>query len=222
VPSDLSTISKLPSNIEFARYVEENILEASLRKLTEYGPLLQLETSCKFYGRRPTGKLRVERPVIVQKSDVWVHDSGKLLIAVDLPLNLSKMVEALLSASFCFKLGEVQVLRFDNRRFVKLLDKVMELGGKLTSVHLLDVRRPFALAVLQASATRGGAIQNIQEILEAMRSARIKRLGFHLPLHGDFFSLWIANSGNGTLYSPSDPQPHQIGRLLGFFEKLEH
>jgi hypothetical protein len=217
-PSNLETLMRLPSNAWFTEYVENNIWDASLRELAEYGSLLQLEMTCGYYGRRPTGKIEVRRPKIKQKADIWVLEEVKLALATDLPSQLSPIAESLLSASFYATLGLVDVLSFDNERFKRLLDKVEKQGGKLTSIHLLDVNLPEGHHdVYQASESRGlgergkVAIEN---------SRKIKRLGFHLWLGEDFYSFWIADRGNGTLYQPSPPQPHQLGKLLEFFGDL--
>jgi hypothetical protein len=216
--SGLSTISKLPGDPQLARYIEDRIIEASLRKLADYGPLQQLELYCKYRGRRPTGKLPVPGPIIEQKSDIWIRQKGRIALALDLRLDLSPISSALLSDGLYGRLGEVKVLHMTREMFKTLLEKVKNLGGRLTSVHLLDVREPAPLDVLQASYTLG--VEEFPGIKKAMASGRIKRLGFHLNLGDDRFSFWIANFGNGTLYTPPNPEPHHIGTLLEFFEDL--
>jgi len=218
--ADLATIMKLPGDAEFARYLEEHVIEASLCKLGEYDPLCQLELYCKFYGRRPTGKLPVKRPVVEQKSDIWISKGTKLAMAIDLPLNLSPIASALLSVGLYNKLGEVGTLEFDRRLFKTLLDKVKEKGGRLTSIHLRNVHEPYSVGVLQISEWSGRGLESFPGLIEAINSGKIKRLGFHLEFEGDEFSFWIANFGNGTLYAPSVLEPHHIGKLIRFFEEM--
>jgi len=217
--SSLRTLMELPSDPQFVEYVENNIRNASLRQLAEYGPLLQLEMTCEYYGRKPTGKMNVARPKIRQKADIWVHGGGKLALATDLPLTLSRIAAALLSASFHTKLGQAEVLTFDNGRFKRLLEKVEGEGGKLTSVHLLGANLSGDYYDVFQGSNRRGIGEGGRKVVETCR--KIKRLGFHFHLGEDFYSFWIADGGNGTLYKPSPPQPHQLGKLLGFFEDLE-
>jgi hypothetical protein len=217
-PSNLETLMRLPSDAWFAEYVENNIWEASLRKLAEYGSLLQLEMTCGYYGRRPTGKMDVKRPKIKQKADIWILEGVRLALATDLPSQLSPVAEFLISASFYATLGLVDVLSFDNERFKRLLEKVERQGGKLTSIHLLDVNLPEGHKDVYQTSESGGLGEKEKTAIKCCR--KIKRLGFHLQLGGDFYSFWIADRGNGTLYQPSPPQPHQLGKLLEFFGGL--
>lgn len=217
--TDLATIMNLPGDIEFAKYLEERVIEASLCKLGEYGSLCQLELYCKFYGRRPTGKLPVKPPMIEQKSDIWVYKGTKLAMAIDLPLNLSPVAMALLSAGLYNKLGEVGMLEFNRESFRKLMDIVEKKGGRLTSIHLRNVREPYSVGVLQISEWGGMGLGSFPGLIEAINSSKIKRLGFRLVFEEDEFSFWIANFGNGTLYAPSVLEPHHIGKLIRFFEE---
>jgi len=219
-PSDLATILSLPSDNELARYIEEHIIEASLHKLGDYGLLCQLELYCKFYGRRPTGKLPVKPPIVEQKADVWMHKRLNLAMAIDLPLNLSPIATALLSAGLYGKLGEVGILELNKESFQKLLCKIERIGGRLTSVHLRNVREPYSIGVLQISESKGIGLDDFPGLREAIKHSKIKRLGFRLKLGRDEFSFWIANFGNGTLYAPLVPEPHHIGKLLEFFERV--
>ena len=217
-PSSLKTLMQLPSDTWFVEYVENNIWDASLQKLAEYGPLLQLEMTCGYYGRKPTGKMDVERPKVRQKADIWVREGDRLALATDLPSKLSPIGEALLSASFYAMYGQVEVLTFDKERFKRLLEKV-EKQGKLTCVHLRNVNLPEGhRTVYQTSESRG---LGERERIAIENCTKIKRLGFHLQLGEDFYSLWIDDNGSGTLYQPSPPQPHQLGKLLEFFRGLE-
>lgn len=217
--NDLATISSLPSDNELARYIEERILEASLQKLGDYGSLCQLELYCKFYGRRPTGKLPVKPPIIEQKADVWIQKGLNLAMAIDLPLNLSPIATALLSAGLYGKLDGVGTLELDKESFLKLLNKIESMRGRLTSIHLRNVREPYSVGVLQISEAKGIGLEDFPGLREAINSSKIKRLGFRFQLGGDEFSFWIANFGNGTLYAPLFPEPHHIGKLLLFFAK---
>jgi len=215
--SSLESISRLHGDTQLAAYIEERILDASLNKLVDYGPLMQLELSCKFRGRRPIGKLVAPRPIIEQKSDIWVYENGKLCLAIDMPLNLSFIASALISDSFFGRLGEVSPLRMNRQMFMSLKEHVESKNGKLVSVHLLNVIEPSHLDVLQASERTG--VESYPGIRESLATSRIKRLGFHLNLEDQFFSFWIADFGNGTLYSPPVPEPHHLGRFIKFFEE---
>jgi len=218
--TDLSEILKLPGDIELIRYIEERILEASIQKLGDYGSLCQLELYCKFYGRRPTGKLPVKPPLIEQKADIWIYKGLKVAMAIDLPLNLSPIATALLSAGLYGELGGVDLLELDKKLFQRLLDVIRKVGGRLTSIHLRNVRKPYLVSVLQISEAKGIGLESFPGLREAMKHSKIKRLGFHLELDGDKFSFWIANFGNGTLYAPLVLEPHHIGKFIIFFENV--
>ena len=212
-PTNLSKVSRHPAERQLVRYIDERIIDASLEKIADYASLRQLELTCKYRGRRTTGKLPI-RPTIKQKSDLWICEGKKLALAVDLPLDLSPIAATLLSDGLWGKLGLVRNLHLGRREFMKLREAIRRAGGKLDSFHLLDTRRPAPLRTLQAS----GPVESFPGFFEALETSRIKRLGFHVELGNERFSFWIANLGNGTLYLPSNPQPHHIRKFLEFIE----
>lgn len=217
-PQNLQTLMRAKGgDPELLEYLEEWVREASLRKLAEHGPLLQLELDYTFYRRRSTGKLVEEKQEGRQRADVWVRKGYSLALASDLPASFSRLASALLSAGLYGETGGVVELEFDRGKFGRLLERVEEKGGKLVSVHLRGAMLNGEYKdVVQVSSSKGVGRAEREAV---MSCKKIKRLGFHLTLGEEFYHFWIAAEGNGTLYSPSNPLPHHYGELLRFLEE---
>jgi hypothetical protein len=192
---------------------EEIVTDGELEVVNEDKKFREFEITLK-YKRRQT-QISSDRPEVTGKFKLWQHMGG-LAVAIDSDRKISEVAAAFVSVAQHKELRAVRLLRMNRSRFLALKSHAIELGGKVTMLHLRhgkDRYGPFS------TLQRHGDLEStdVEELLKI--SKKVKRVGFSIPnLMGESYSFWVADWGVGAIYRPTSLIPHEIAGLLEFFE----
>jgi len=195
----------------------EKVKEGTLEFIAEIGEYRLFRFTCSYIQRHGTTLAEVrDRPL-----DYWQSKNGSLVISFGFPRSVARIGAALLSfATFGdpMLITEFSLFKSD---FLRLKDKVKELNGNLT---LIDVRKvSWGGGKLRQLMMKGNKLEEVPGLEEVLQNVeKISSLGFSLPSIKSVtrqFSFRLTDWGGGQIYSPPDPQPHELAEFYAFLEE---
>jgi hypothetical protein len=212
----LSELRKAPRSSAI-KELREVVKEGVLKLAGEIGGYRCFTFTCTYIGRHGPSLVEVrQRPL-----DFWQSKEGALVISFGFPRTVARVGAALLSlAAF----GDpMQIVHFPISKpdFLNLERKVKNHGGTLT---LVDIRKVSwgggTLRQLTIKGRRLEEIPGLEGVLE--KTDRISSLGFMLNGLRSVerrLSFRLTDWGGGQIFSPPNPQPHEIAELFRLLEE---
>ena len=212
------TVEELKDAPRSSRIPElEKVKEGTLEFVAEIGEYRLFRFICSYIQRHGATLAEVrDRPL-----DYWQSKNGCLVISFGFPRSVAKIGVTLLSfATFGDPMLITEFPLF-NSDFLRLKAKVKELNGSLT---LIDIRRvSWGGGKLRQLMMKGDKLERIPGLEEVLQNVeRISSLGFSIPsIRGVTrqFSFRLTDWGGGQIYSPPDPQPHELAEFFAFLEE---
>jgi len=212
------TIEELKDTPGSSRISElEKVKEGTLEFVGEIGEYRLFRFICNYIQRHGATLSEVrDRPL-----EYWQSKNGSLVISFGFPRSVAKVGAALLSFATFGDLAVITEFPIFKSDFLRLKDKVKELNGSLT---LIDIRKvSWGSGTLRQLMMKGNKLEKIPGLEEVLQNVeRISSLGFLVPSIRDVtrqFSFRLTDWGGGQIYSPPDPQPHELAEFFTFLEE---